>query len=186
MAKVENSAAPSPLPSLDGASLPKLGAFAILGATLMVPACASTRPPTGFAQPVGPVLTPAEVVERQANQRGRDEFTHAQNVARQLGIGNFVYVASNGRDYSAFSKADSLQGNTGDFPKSTISLRENGNRIEFTLEAFERWKARQVTAVRQGNIGGAIIDLDGRVWAPSNPARPVAHVEPFLVLRDQK
>ena len=184
MAKLENSVAPAP--SLAGASLPKLGAFAALGATLMLPACASTRTSPGFAQPVGPMLTPAEVIERQAVQQGRNELNHAQSIARTMGIGNFVYVASNGRDYTAFSKADALQGNTGDFQKSTVSLRENGHRIEFTLEAFEVWKGRQVAAVHQQNLSGAIIDFDGRVWLLSQPARPIAHVEPFLVLRDQK
>jgi hypothetical protein len=103
-----------------------------------------------------------------------------------LGIVNFVYVASNGRDYTNFSKAESLEGNTAQFQKSAVRISEKGEPIEFTLEAFEQWKARQVAAVLRHNLSGAIIDLDGKVWLMSNLAQPVAHAEPLLVLRNQK
>ncbi len=184
MAKVENSAAPAS--SFAEATLPKLGAFATLGVTLMMPACASTRPSPAFTQPVVPIRTAEQVVEDQAIRRGRDEFSHAQNVARHLGISNFVYVASNGRDFTAFSKADSIEGNIHELRKSAIVLREHGHRIEFNLEAFQTWKDRQITSVHQQRLSGVIIDLDGRVLSLSHPTRPVARVEPFLVLRDQK
>lgn len=186
MAKLDTSTAPAPTPSLVGASLPKLGAIAALGSSLFLPACASTRPPIGSTHSVAPMLTPAEVVERQAVQRGREELSQAQGVARSLGISNFVYVASNGHDFTNFSQADSLQGPTDNFQKSTVRLRDNGHRIEFTVEAFERWKDQQVASVFQQRLSGVIIDFDGRVWLPSNPSRPIANVSPFLVLRDQK
>lgn len=181
MAKLENSGTPAP--SLAGSTLPKIGALAAIGSTLMLPACASTRTSTGM---VGPTLTPAEVSDRVATQQGRAELSQAQGAARSLGIVNFVYVASNGRDYTNFSKAESLEGNTAQFQKSAVRISEKGEPIEFTLEAFEQWKARQVAAVLRHNLSGAIIDLDGKVWLMSNLAQPVAHAEPLLVLRNQK
>lgn len=184
MAKVENSVTPAP--SLAGITLPKLGALAALGSTLMVPACASTRSSTGPARPVPVAITPAEAAERVATQQGRAEFAQAQGAARSMGIVNFVYVASNGRDYTNFSKTDSLEGDAAHFQKSGIRVNEKGEPIEFTLEAFEKWKARQVTAVVRHNLTGSIIDLDGKVWSMANLAQPVAHAEPFLVLRNQK
>lgn len=184
MAKLDNTAAAAP--SLVGASLPKLGAWAALGGTLFLPACASTRPAHGPTQSATPILTAAEVAERHALNRGREELAHAQGIARSLGISNFVYVASNGRDFTSFSKADSLQGSTADFQKSTVSLRDNGHVLKFTLEAFERWKGQQVTSVQQRNLRGVVIDFDGRVWSLANPSGPIASVQPFLVLRDQK
>lgn len=184
MAKVENSVAPAH--SLAGITLPKFGALAAIGSTLMVPACASTRSSMGTAHPVVPVVTPAEAAERITQQHGRAELAQAQAAARSLGIVNFVYVTSHGRDYTNFSKAESLEGDTAHFQKSALRLNEKGQALEFTLEAFDQWKARQVAAVLRHNLTGTIIDLDGKVWSMSNLAQPVAHAEPFLVLRNQK
>lgn len=184
MAKVENSGVPAI--SLAGSTLPKLGALAAIGSTLMVPACASIRSSKNSERPPTSVVTPAEAAERVAIQQGRAEFAQAQGAARSLGIVNFVFVASNGREYTNFSKAKSIEGDAAYVQKSAVRLTERGESLEFTLEAFEMWKARQVATALRHNLAGSIIDFDGKVWSMSNVAQPVAQVEPFLVLRNQK
>ncbi len=184
MAKVENSVVPAV--SLAGSTLPKLGALAAIGSTLMVPACASMRSSKSSERSVTSVVAPLEAAERIAIQQGRAEFAQAQGAARSLGIVNFVYVASNGREYTNFSKAESIEGDTAYFQKSVVRLTERGESLEFTLEAFETWKARQVATALRHNLSGSIIDFDGQVWSMSNVAQPVARVEPFLVLRNQR
>lgn len=167
-------------------SLPKLGVFSALGAALLTSACASTRPPNGAMMPPAPLLTAGEVEVRQADQQARVEFTQAQAVARSLGITNFVYVASNSRDYASFSKVESLSGDTNKFLKSAVRIHEKGEALEFTVEGFQQWQARQVATVCQRRLQGSIIDLDGRVYSVAKPGAPVSIVEPFLVLRSPR
>lgn len=172
--------------ALAESTLPKLGVLSALGAALLTPACASTRPPNGAMMPPAPLLTPAEVAVRQAEQQGRAEFAQAQAVARSLGISNFVYVTVNGRDYASFSKVESLTGDTNKFLKSAVRIHEKGEALEFTVEGFQQWQARQVATVCQRRLQGSIIDLDGRVYSVAKPGAPVSVVEPFLVLRSPR
>ena len=181
MAKLDTSVAQPP--SLAETSLPKIGTLAALGAALITPACASTRQPAAPTPLVGPMLTPAQVAEHQATQQGRAEFARAQGVARSLGITNFVYVASNGKDYANFSQVESLSGDASMFQKSAVRITEKGKPLEFTIEGYEQWKSRQVASVSQQGLKGVIIDLDGRVFSVSDPSKLAFRVEPFLVLR---
>ena len=181
MAKLDTSVALPP--SLAETALPKLGAIAALGAALMTPACASTRQPAAPTPLVGPMMTPAQMAEHQATQQGRAEFARAQGVARSLGIMNFVYVASNGKDYANFSHVESLSGDAHNFQKSAVRIVEKGKPLEFTLEGYGQWRSRQVASVSQKGLKDVIIDLDGRVFAACDPSKLAFRVDPFLVLR---
>jgi hypothetical protein len=176
----------TPVPALSECTLPKLGILAAAGAALLTPACASTRPPLAPIPHVVPSTDPAAMVDQQARHQALRELPHAQARAQSLGISNFVFIASNGKDYATFAKGDSLRGDTGEFGKSMVRVQHNGDLIEFRFDAFQKWKSEQVQGLRGRGVNGAIFDLDGRVFNVATGQQEKTSVLPFLVLRNQK
>ena len=58
----------------------------------------STRPPTVPVPHVVPLIDPAAIADQQARHQALSELPHARARAQSLGISNFVFIASNGKD----------------------------------------------------------------------------------------
>ena len=101
-------------------------------------------------------------------------------------MSNFVFIASNGKDYASFAKGASLRGDTGEFDKSMARVQHNRGLIEFRCDAFKTWKSEQAQALRARGVNGAIFDFDGRVFNVTTGQQDKTGVPPFLVLRNQK
>lgn len=184
MTKLESTV--TPIPALSEGTLPKLGFLAAAGAALITPACAATRPPTVPVPHVVPLADPAAMADPQACHQALSELPHARARAQSLGLSNFVFIASNGKDYASFAKGDSLRGDTGEFGKSIVRVQHNEGFIEFRVEAFQTWKSEQALGLRARGVNGAIFDLDGRVFNVATGQQDRTGVLPFLVLRNQK
>jgi hypothetical protein len=184
MVKLESSV--TPIPALSESTLPQLGLLAAAGAALITPACAATRAPTVPVPHVVPFADPAAMADPQARHQVLSELPHARARAQSLGMSNFVFIASNGKDYASFAKVDSLRGDTGEFGKSMVRVQHHGDLVEFRFDAFQSWKSEQAQGLRARGVNGAIFDLDGRVFNVATGQQDKTGVLPFLVLRNQK
>lgn len=184
MTKLESTV--TPVPALSESTLPKLGVLAAAGVALLTPACTSTRPPLAPVPHVVPFADPAAMADPQARHQVLSELPHARARAQSLGMSNFVFIASNGKDYASFAKVDSLRGDTGEFGKSMVRVQHNGDLVEFRFDAFQSWKSEQAQRLRARGVNGAIFDLDGRVFNVATGQQDKTGVLPFLVLRNQK
>jgi hypothetical protein len=176
----------TPAPALSEATLPRLGVLAAAGAALLTPACASTRPPMVPVPHVVPLADAASIAENQARHQALRELPHARARAQSLGISNFVFIASNGKEYASFAKGDSLRGDTGEFGKALVRVQQGQDLIEFRFDAFQKWQTDQAQGLRARGVTGAIFDLNGRVFNVASGQQERTGVQPFLVLRNQK
>lgn len=174
-------------PSLAESFFPRLGAIAACGVALMTSACASTRQvaPIPATPHVAP-LDPAASARNQARQQARLEFSQASEVAKSLGITGYVFVASNGQDFSSLEKVHELSGTNDQFNNGDVRMVHNGESVTFKLGAFKQWQTEQVQALVQRNLTGALIGLDGRVVLVATPRIPVERVEPFRIAANQR
>lgn len=169
--------------------------FTLLATTTFGSGCASVMrnaPPVDGQQAarVAP-FDPVAAAREQQRKAVLREVDAAQQVARKLGMENFVYIDSKRELHSTFQNVSSLVGNNGGFQSIEAIVQEKDRSLTFSMKAFTEWREAQAQDVlarpkvrelleRPGS--GVLLSIDGQgaVVMASGAHVPVAPVQPFI------